>query len=443
MQGKTRNLGKVVWNVAIAIATQTRASITIDANQQGKIHMRRYCLLLSVILFVSFFGQAAQPSDLKATVILISIDGFRPDYIERTASPALHILVKEGVQAKALISSFPSMTFSNHYTIVTGLYPEHHGIISNTFYDPDFNATYRMSGPTSRESRWWGGEPIWVTAELQGRISASFFWVGSETEIRGKRPTYWKNYDGKIPNSDRVDTVLSWIDLPVEKRPSLITLYFSLIDEVGHDYGPDSPKTLHAVEQIDSVLGRLIRGLRKRNIYDVVDVVLVSDHGMSQQSPDRVIYLEDYIDSTDARVVDWSPNLAIIPSSGKEEKVYNALKNAHEHLKLYRKEEIPDRFHYRNNRRITPLLGVADDGWKIVRNRTQGGSRRFSYGGHGYDPMLNSMHALFLARGPHFKSGFTAEQFENIHVYSILCRILSLKPASNDGDWEKVRGLFK
>jgi len=405
--------------------------------------MRRYCFLFLVVLFISSIGQAFQPSDLQPTVILISIDGFRPDYIERTATPNLHVLIKEGVLAKALISSFPSKTFPNHYTIVTGLYPEHHGIISNTFYDPDFNETYRMSGTTSQESRWWGGEPIWVTAETQGQIAASFFWVGSEVEIKRKRPTYWKPYNGKIPNSDRVDTVLSWLDLPAAKRPSMITLYFSSVDDAGHEFGPESAKTLFVVEQIDSVIGRLIQGLQKRNIYDAVDVVLVSDHGMSQQSKERLIFLEDYIDSTDARVVDWTPILAVIPSPGKEDKVYNALKGAHEHLKIYRKEEIPERFHYRNNKRITPLLGVADDGWKIVRNRVQAGTRRFSYGDHGYDPMLTSMHALFLARGPHFKNGFTAEQFENIHIYNILCRILSLKPASNDGDLEKVKGLFK
>lgn len=405
--------------------------------------MRRNTLLILMILSVFYFGKAFQASDLKPTAILISIDGFRSDYIERTASPNLHRLAMEGVRSKALMPSFPSKTFPNHYTIVTGLYPENHGIISNTFYDPEFNETYRMSGPTSRESRWWGGEPIWVTAELQGQVSASFYWVGSEAEIRGERPTYWKAYNGKVPNGDRVDTVLAWLELPAKKRPTMITLYFSSLDDAGHEFGPESPATLFAVEQIDSVVGRLMQGLKKRNMEDAVDVILVSDHGMSQQSKERLIYLEDYIDSTDARIVDWTPILAVIPSPGREAKVYDALKNAHEHLRVYRKEDIPEKLYYRNNRRITPLLGIADDGWKIVRNRAQASSRRFSFGDHGYEPTLSSMHALFIARGPHFKRALTIEPLENIHVYSILCHILSLTPAKNDGDWDKVKMLFR
>ncbi|MBI3004670.1 MAG: alkaline phosphatase family protein [Ignavibacteriales bacterium] len=400
-------------------------------------------LRFSLVLAVAAFCAIAQQSDLKPTVILISFDGFRPDYIDRTSSPNFHRFVTEGVRAKAMYSCFPSKTFPNHYSIVTGLYPEHHGIVSNNFFDPELNETYNAFRDIAKETRWYGGEPIWVTAESQGQIAASFFWVGSEVSIKGRQPSRWKKYDHNFPNAQRVDTVLSWLDLPASIRPSCITLYFALLDDAGHRSGPDSPNTMFVVEQADSVVGRLIAGLENRKLLDKVNIVIVSDHGMSQLSPDRVVYLEDYIDSTDSRVVDWSPVAALIPASGREEKVYDALKNAHPNLKLYRKNEIPELWHYRDNPRISQLLAVADDGWTIARRRSQRGERRLSGGNHGYDPRLPSMHALFLARGPVFKQRFVAEPFENIHVYSLLCKILSLTTAPNDGDLRHIMNILR
>ncbi|MBI4430050.1 MAG: alkaline phosphatase family protein [Ignavibacteriales bacterium] len=396
-----------------------------------------------LLLVVAALCALAQPPDFKPTVILISFDGFRPDYIDRTSSPSFRRMAAEGVRAKALISCFPSKTFPNHYSIVTGLYPAKHGIVSNTFFDAELNATYNAFRDVAKEPRWYGGEPIWVTAESQGQIAASFFWVGSEVPINGEHPSRWKPYEHGFPNAQRVDTVLSWLDLPASNRPTCITLYFALLDDAGHSSGPDSPKTLFVVEQADSIVGRLVAGLENRKLLDKVNIIIVSDHGMSQLSPDRVVYLEDYIDSTDSRVVDWSPVTALIPEDGKDEKVFNALKNAHPSLKVYRKSEIPAQWHYNKSPRIAPLTAVADDGWTIARKRTQGGNRRLSGGNHGYDPRLPSMHALFLARGPAFKKGFFAEPFENVHIYNILCKILSLTPAPNDGDLKEVLDILK
>lgn len=378
--------------------------------------------------------------DLDPTVILVSLDGFRNDYIHKTDTPNLQRLAKKGVMAQGMIPAFPSKTFPNHYTIVTGLYPEHHGIVSNTMYDPDMDARFRISDRKAVEdSRWWGGEPVWVTAEKQGQISATYFWVGSEAEINGVRPHIWKRYDGDIPNRARVAEVLSWLDLPKAARPTLITLYFSAIDDAGHDFGPDAPEMLAAISAIDSVMGDLIQGLEKRDLFDQVNVIIVSDHGMSPTSAERVIYIDDYLDLQAVEVVDWSPILALRPQQNNEAEVYQKLAKAHPHLQVYRKAEIPERFQYRNHRRIMPIIGIADDGWSI---RTRNRVRRFG-GDHGYDNLLPSMRATFIAHGPAFKSGFVARTFQNIHVYDLICHLLRLTPAPNDGSLDSVRVLLK
>ncbi|NUM66418.1 alkaline phosphatase family protein, partial [candidate division KSB1 bacterium] len=304
--------------------------------------------------------------------------------------------------------AFPSKTFPNHYTIVTGLYPEHHGIVSNTMYDPELNARFRIGDRAAVEdSRWWGGEPLWVTAQQQGRISATYFWVGSETEILGVRPAYWKRYEHDTPNSARVAQVLAWLDLPKPQRPTLITLYFSIIDDLGHEFGPDSPELSQAITAIDSVIGELVHGLAARDILKRVNLIVVSDHGMAATSAERVIYLDDYLDLQQVEVIDWTPVLALLPRPGQEEAVYQKLKGAHPHLLVYRKAEIPERFHFRRHRRMP------------------------------------SMRATFIAHGPAFKTKLRAAPFQNIHVYDLVCEILRLRPAPNDGSLDSVRTMLK
>ena len=399
--------------------------------------MQRFIRAAMFIVAIAF-AHAAKP-----TVILVSFDGFRANYFDRSKSPQLHRLATTGVRARALIPSFPSKTFPNHYTIVTGLYPSHHGIVANSMFDPDWKAWYSMSKPSGKEARWYGGEPIWQTAEEQGQIAGSFFWVGSDVPINGRRPTYWKEYDHSFPQTARVDSVLAWLDLPEATRPTFVSLYFELVDDAGHKFGPDGTETLAAVEQMDTLVGRLMDGLQKRNLLENVNLILVSDHGMSQLSRRRVIYLEDIIDSTDARVVDWSPNLALIPALGREDSVYTKLKRASSHWQVYRKQEIPLRFHYRDNARIAPILAIADDGWSIVRNHRPPKDNEFSLGNHGYDPELPSMHALFIAHGSAFKRGIVVDRVENVNLYGLMCKILGLKPAKNDGDLEQVKEMLR
>lgn len=362
-------------------------------------------------------------------VLLISLDGFRRSYLETDSVPTLHALARGGVTAAAMIPSFPTLTFPNHYTIVTGLYPEDHGIVGNTIYDPEFKQLFTMSNAASRESRWWWGQPIWVTAEKQDKRAATFFWPGSEVEIDSTRPTRWKPYDGKVTFDARVDTVLSWLALKGPQRISIVTLYFDEPDHSGHEYGPDSPKTAAAAARADSAVGRLMQGLRDRGMYDSVNVIVVSDHGMSALSPDRVVYLDDVVDTAAVRITSLSPDLAITPKDGDAAALLAKIRKL-PHVQSWLKADVPARLHYNEGRRITPVVAVADDGWTIAIH----GERRGPSGGaHGYDNANASMHALFIAHGPAFKQGVTMPEFPNVDVYDLLAKLLKIKPAPNDG----------
>lgn len=401
-------------------------------------------LVVVAVLLAVLVGAAQQ--NRPPILVLVSLDGWRWDYITRAKVPNLQALATGGVRAEGLIPSFPSKTFPNHYTIVTGLYPEHHGIISNTIADPEFPARFSMSAETAKEARWWGGEPLWVTAIQQGQRAASMFWPGSEAPIKGVRPTAWRPFDDKVPNADRVKQVLDWLALPPEQQPSFITLYFSEVDHAGHDYGPESPQVLEAASHLDEALGWLVSGVDKLGLRDRVTFVLVSDHGMAQLSEQRTIVLDDYVDVSTLDVVDWTPILAIRPKSGSVDDIYRALNRKHPALQIFKRADIPQRLHYRDNPRIPPIVGLADDGWTITsRQRLEADrkEKRTRGGDHGYDPRYKSMHGLFVAAGPRVRERVVAPAFQNIHIYSFLCELLGLRPAPNDGNPAVTRKFLK
>lgn len=399
---------------------------------------------LLVLLSLVFTGCAEPPSSQPSAIetqrpvplILISLDGFRWDYFDRTDTPTLDAIAARGVQAEALIPAFPTETFPNHFTIVTGLHPANHGIIGNVFHDPTFKAKFRLGEPDSMTNeRWWGGEPIWITAVKQGRKSATFFWPGSEVEFDGHRPTYWTPYDAKIPHRKRVDQVLAWLDLPQPQRPDFISLYFSSVDSAGHNHGPDSPEVADAIEESDRSIKRLTDGLKQRAIEDEVNLIVVSDHGMAAVDSDKVIYLDDFIPLNWVDVTDWGPNLMMRAKGGREREVLSRLKGAHPHLQVYAKSEIPERLHYRDNNRIQPILGMADEGWRVRRRgRIDDAVIQSKKGTHGYDNQFDSMHGIFLAAGPGFSRNARVEAFESVHLYNAMCALLGLEPARNDGD---------
>lgn len=403
---------------------------------------KKYFLLIIIETLLLSCSQTNNKNTPKGyPLILISIDGFRWDYFNRTETPHFDELIAGGVQAESLIPVFPSKTFPNHYSIVTGLYAENHGIVANRMYDPEFDAWFYIgenSEPVS-ESRWWEGEPIWVTVEKQNKIAACMFWPGSEAEIQGIRPTYWRQYDHDLPKEERISQVLTWLNLEEESRPDFITLYFSDTDSWGHEYGPDQVEMVGVIEEIDESMGALLDSLEVRNLKDKINIIVVSDHGMSALSRGRVIFLDDYINLDDVLFVDYSPVAALRPNEEKEDSIYLSLVNAHPNMTVYLKEEIPKRLHYRNHRRITPIICIADDGWSITdHSYFDSHPDAFTGGTHGYDPVYDSMHGVCIASGPAFSDGITVPPIKNIHLYSLMAQVMNLQPAETDGSLDSI-----
>jgi predicted AlkP superfamily pyrophosphatase or phosphodiesterase len=392
------------------------------------------------------FGSAPQPRSPDPILILISFDGWRWDYLDRVHAPNLKALAARGVRASELIPVFPTLTFPNHYTIATGLRPAHHGIISNSMAEPGFAVRFSMSAPSARDPRWWGGEPIWVTAIRQGRKAAAMFWPGTDVAIGGVQTSYWWPFDDKFPNVSRAAQVLDWLARPPGEQPSLITVYFSDVDHAGHDYGPESREVREAAGQLDEMLGLIVDGVHRLGLSDRTTIVVVSDHGMTPVSDGHLVLLDDIVDLSSVDVIDWDWLLQIAPRHGSVDALYRELRRRARHLAIYTRENLPGRLHYRDNPRIPPIVGLPEVGWTVtsrarLRAREEDNlpPRR---GGHGYDPRVRDMHAMFVAAGPRLRSGYVAAPFENIHLYEFLCAALKLSPAKNDGDPTVTRGFF-
>jgi predicted AlkP superfamily pyrophosphatase or phosphodiesterase len=416
----------------------------------GKLCAAYFCLLSVLLSLVGSTAAQSRMRDLKPTVILISLDGFRWDYLERHRPPALTKLSQRGVRAKRLIPSFPTKTFPNHYTIVTGLYPQNHGIVENNVYD--FGEIFTMSKRKEvQNSRWWWGEPIWVTVEKHGLKASSYFWPGSEAKIADTYATYWRNYNGRIPNAMRIDALLKDLDRPAKDRPVFLTTYFSTTDDVGHEFGPDSEEIKYAVWEVDDYIARLVKGLSTRGIQDQVHVIITSDHGMAAYDQRNAIVMDDYFNTNDKGLADpilttgeiWQ----IFAKPGKTEEILEKLKPIRK-AACWRKENIPARLNYSRGRRIAPIVCSANPGWFMTsreRYETQKKSDDFEQirGAHGHDNQLEVMGATFIAAGPRFKKGFVSEPFENVEIYNLMCEILGVKPARNDGDLNRVKHLLR
>jgi len=399
---------------------------------------------LAVILSFSFLGFASvqRPAGGTPILILVSFDGWRWDYIDRQPAPNLKAMAARGVRATAMIPSFPVLTFPNHYTIVTGLYPEHHGIVGNTMRDASMPERFTQSSETAKDGRWWGGEPLWATAIRQGLRAGTMFWPGTEAAIGGVRPTYWKPYDKKFGTLDRVAQALEWLALPAEGRPSFVSLYFEEVDTAGHDFGPDSPELALAAKHLDEALGRLVEGVHRLGLDDRTSIVIVSDHGMTPTSYDRVIYLDAMIDLSTVDVIESGSNLQINPRDGDVEGLYRKLHGKHPQLAVYKRDEVPAALHFNRNPRIPAIVGVPADGWSVTSGQrlTQ---EELHVAAHGYTPTTRDMGALFVAAGPRLKRGLVVAPFENVHVYDLLCRLLKITPAPNDGRSDATRGFFR
>ena len=379
----------------------------------------------------------------SSTVILVSMDGFRSDYWEKTETPRFHELMKRGVLASNMKPVFPSVTFVNHFTLVTGLFAENHGIVNNSMWDPllDRNFDIRDSKEADR-SEWWEGEPIWVTAEKQGVKTASMFWVSSSAEIKGKRPSYWQPYDASLPRKKRVETVLSWLDLPKEARPQLITLYFEDTDEAGHRYGPDSKEVIQAIKNLDDAIGLLIDGIKLRGVEKETTLILVSDHGMASVERGHRINLKNYVLATEAKIVGKGAVSLVWPNGKVEErKILERVKKNPGAFAVYSKQNMPVRYHFAKHRRISPLVFSANQGW-YLEDSLLPSVKPTIFGLHGYDNSLPQMQAVFLAAGPKFPEGTRVGEVQNVDIYSLLAHLLNIKAEKTDGDFARISNLL-
>ena len=410
-------------------------------------------LILRVFL-VFFLGySAAIAQDKQPIVILISLDGFRHDYVERFQPENLTKFIQNGTAADGLIPAFPSKTFPNHYTIATGMKPEHHGLVDNSFYEPFKDQVYTMGNrDIVQDGYWYGGTPIWVLAEQNNIKAASYFFVGTEAPVQGIRPSYYFDYDGNVPNLTRVAKVFEWLQLPETERPRLITLYFSDMDNVGHRYGPSNDDQLKtALDRLDRELGALFEGLKSFDLD--INVVLVSDHGMADVPKDKLINLDQLTEGIDARIVNNGAlaHLHLADPTRKSE-VIQVLRQRAGNFTV---EDVASRESYQDiskyPARFGEILILPDLGYYLADERGifryQNSSARFKtdvFGEHGFSPQYREMHGIFYANGPAIREGLKIDRFENIHIYPMICQILGLPiPKDIDGKAEVLEPILK
>ncbi|AHG87806.1 type I phosphodiesterase/nucleotide pyrophosphatase [Gemmatirosa kalamazoonensis] len=411
--------------------------------------MRLLTLFTALLATLAGPTVEAQPDDARPYVVLVSFDGFRADYLDRVSLPAFRRVADAGVRARAMWPSFPSKTFPNHYTIVTGLYPGDHGIVANTFWDPVRGAGFRISDrAASTDGTWYGGEPIWVTAERQGVRAASCFWPGSDAAIGGVRPSTWMPYDESLPNDARVDSVAAWLRRPAASRPHLVTMYVSIVDKTGHEHGPGAAATDSTLREADRILARLLDSLAVSPTAGRVNLVVVADHGMMDVASDRVVDLSRWVSLDGVRTADPGPVLSLWfgADTARRDSAYAALARglaaSGAHARVYRRTETPERWHVRATARAGDLLVAADPGWIVTPTPPKG---PVTGGQHGWDPAVApEMGAIFLAAGPDVRARGTIVPFANVQVYPLLARMLRITPAPRlDGDDRLARAILR
>lgn len=377
-------------------------------------------------------------ASVRAKVLLVSMDGFRWDYINKVDTPNFDVMAREGVRVPYINNTFITKTFPCHYSIATGLYEESHGIISNAMYDPVFNETFNMG---SKESKWWdGGHPLWNLVQRHGLKSGVYYWPGSESEIRGLRPNIWRPYNETVPFRPRVDTVIGWLTDSTNVI-DFAMLYFHEPDATGHQYGPNSQQVLDKVSEMDGILGYIFEKFNESNLWDTVNLIVTSDHGMAEIDPrNKSIDLSEHIDiSAIAIMPDQGPITHILPVSGREDELYNNMSSL-PHMRVFKKEDIPDDWHYKHNRRILPILGVADEGWLISKNLSSLPAYALAgRGTHGYDNHLSSMKPIFFAKGPNIKQNYTVSPFNSVDIYALVAELLGISPGPHNGTLENVK----
>lgn len=389
-----------------------------------------FCLLCFVLVARAQNGE-------KPYVLLVSMDGFRWDYPDYYPTPNLDEMAAAGVKAKSLKPCFPTKTFPNHYSMVTGLYPDHHGIVANHFYNPVLQAYFSIGDSSKYDPRFYGGQPIWCVLQKNHIETAAYFWPGSDVPIGGLRPNIWKWYDSKVPFLQRIDSVVAWFNLPKAARPHFVMLYFNQPDLDGHNYGPMSPEVKKTVQRMDALLGVLRERLAQTSVGKRVNVILLSDHGMASISNRRKIDIGDIPAEWVATGIPGSPLCLIQAAAGARHKLKRYLKKR-PHTHLLSGDHAPARLHYGTNPSELDFTLLADLGWSFVKGKDQ----KVKAGNHGYDNRYREMHAIFYAVGPAFKKNYRMGTFENVDVFPLILHIFGLTGPKTDGDLRRVKRML-
>lgn len=420
--------------------------------------MKRLLILSSIVLF-SFNLQAQDTIQYvvpnrandtaqyhKPYIILISADGFRYDFADKYHAAFLTEISRGGVRAESMKPSFPTLTFPNHYTIATGLYPSHHGIVDNTFYDKKKNQVYAIRNKKAvKDASWYGGTPIWVLAEQQKMLSASFYWVGSETDIKGLFPTYYFHYNESIPMDRRIEIVKDWLQLPDSIRPHLITFYLPEVDHAAHKFGPESKETEQAVQVVDSAIRKLYHACTETGL--PVNFIFLSDHGMVKMDTDNPITLPIKVDTSEFKMTYGSTTVHLYAKDKKYIKpLYNKLKNkaGENGYNVYLSDDIPGKWHYSASDDRYDRIGDIFLTPAALSKGFSFNGRKSAVGQHGFDNDYKEMQAVFYAWGPMFKNNKTIDAFENVDVYPLIAKMLGLSITEKiDGKPEVLEGILK
>ncbi|MGH9712027.1 MAG: ectonucleotide pyrophosphatase/phosphodiesterase [Candidatus Acidiferrales bacterium] len=434
---RSRIWATAVFFLALALLVSPHLSAQMRSEVQAPPQSPALGKVIEVANAPNSTAQQAKPY-----VVLVSLDGFRYDYLTKYSAPNIKAIAARGASAPdGMIPSYTSTTFPNHLALITGLYPEHHGIVANNFYDPARQQRYTYADhSTVIDGTWYSGVPLWSLAEKNRMRAACYFWPGSEAEIAGKHPSYYLTFDPTVPNDQRIDQVLVWLRLPPEQRPHFITLYIADVDGAGHEFGPDSKETGDIVKTVDAEVGKLVAGLDALHL--PVDLFVLADHGMETTS-DGWVTLDQFADLSQFKS---AGPLMYAPSEADAEKAYQSLKGASDKFKVYRRADVPPELHYDSNTRVGDPVVVATGPYYIRARGPAPGEldKPPSVGTHGYDPrLLPSMRALFVATGPDIRAGATVQSFENVNVYPFIARILGLPIGKIDGDVKVLQIVLK
>uniref|UniRef100_A0AAY4C3K4 SMB domain-containing protein n=1 Tax=Denticeps clupeoides TaxID=299321 RepID=A0AAY4C3K4_9TELE len=392
---------------------------------------------------VDMVGDECPAGFKKQPMLLISLDGLRAEYFQTWSSliPVMDKIRECGTSVPHMQAVFPSKTFPNHYTIATGLYSESHGLVDNNMYDPEFDAYFSLSNSEKDNPRWYHGQPIWHTAKYQGLTAGTFFWPGSDVEINGSFPNIYEKYDGTVPFEMRVFTVLKWLMLPDDQRPDFYTLYLEEPDKSGHSYGPVSGGLVSSLQGVDKIIGQLMNGLKQLNLQNCINIIIVSDHGMEETSCDRKEALQNLVGDTSHLEVNQGTFGRIRPKNKEQPCKFLPCKKPDQKIRPYLKAHLPKRLHYANSRRIENVTVLVSPKWLFERCP---GCLTFCSGGdHGYDNDIYSMQSVFLGYGPKFHFRTQVDPFSNVELYNLMCDILEISPAQNNGTHGSLNHLLK